>query len=67
MMRTVLLLALVLFTSGVDVSAQPAAGTPQSQSERQALIPERQTTLFNGRDLSGWKADVPAKDKDPGA
>jgi hypothetical protein len=67
MMRTVLLLALVLFTSGVDVSAQPAAGTPPSQSERQALIPERQTTLFNGRDLSGWKADVPAKDKDPGA
>jgi hypothetical protein len=23
------------------------------------------TSLFNGRDLTGWKADVPAKDNDP--
>jgi hypothetical protein len=61
MMRNMLLLAVALLVSG---PVRPAAlQTPAS--EREALVPERQTPLFNGRDLSGWKADVPAKDKDP--
>lgn len=32
-----------------------------------AAVPDRVTPLFNGKDLSGWEADVPAKDADPGA
>jgi hypothetical protein len=29
--------------------------------------PRKETPLFNGKDLAGWKADVPAKDTDPNA
>jgi len=31
-----------------------------------AVVPEKVTQLFNGRDLSGWAADVPARDTDEG-
>jgi hypothetical protein len=30
-----------------------------------AVAPTRVTKLFNGKDLTGWAADVPAKDTDP--
>jgi hypothetical protein len=30
-----------------------------------ATSPRKVTALFNGKDLKGWKADVPAKDTDP--
>ncbi|HUG52376.1 MAG TPA: DUF1080 domain-containing protein [Vicinamibacteria bacterium] len=29
-----------------------------------AIVPERVIHLFNGKDLSGWEADVPARDTD---
>ncbi len=32
-----------------------------------ARVPRRATPLFNGKDLSGWTADVPARDTDPNA
>ena len=48
-MRNALTLAALLFSTTI-------AGLAQTQSP----VP-----LFNGRDLSGWSADVPAKDKDP--
>jgi hypothetical protein len=32
-----------------------------------AVAPAKVTKLFNGKDLSGWTADVPAKDTDPNA
>jgi len=32
-----------------------------------AVTPTRTTPLFNGRDLSGWTADVPEKDTNPSA
>jgi hypothetical protein len=48
----VALIALVL-------SQQPASPLPA------AIVPDKVTSLFNGRDLTGWKADVPARDKDP--
>ncbi len=41
-------------------AAQPAPAT-------QAIVPDRVVPLFNGRDLTGWTADVPAKDKNPQA
>jgi len=31
-----------------------------------AVVPEKATQLFNGQDLSGWEADVPARDTDAG-
>jgi hypothetical protein len=37
--------------------AEPAAATA-------AIVPERVTALFNGKDLTGWEADVPARDTD---
>jgi hypothetical protein len=33
----------------------------------EAIRPDRVTPLFNGKDLSGWTADVPARDTDPKA
>jgi hypothetical protein len=32
-----------------------------------AVVPDRVTPLFNGKDLSGWEADVPARDTDKNA
>ena len=32
-----------------------------------AVVPEQVNPLFNGTDLSGWEADVPARDDDPKA
>lgn len=29
-----------------------------------AIVPDRTIPLFNGKDLAGWEADVPARDKD---
>jgi hypothetical protein len=29
-----------------------------------AIVPDRAIPLFNGKDLAGWEADVPARDKD---
>jgi hypothetical protein len=33
----------------------------------EAIRPDRVTPLFNGKDLSGWTADVPARDTNPEA
>ena len=41
-------------------SSLAAAGDP-------AVVPDRVIPLFNGKDLSGWEADVPARDKDKNA
>jgi len=39
----------------------------QASAADQAVTPSRVTPLFNGRDLSGWTADVPEKDTNPSA
>jgi hypothetical protein len=46
--------------------AAPAAAAPAAPSDG-AVVPDRVMPLFNGRDLTGWTADVPAKDTDPAA
>ena len=51
-MRSATLLTVLAFLA--------AAGDP-------AIVPDRVTPLFNGTDLSGWEADVPARDADEGA
>ncbi len=33
----------------------------------EAIVPDRMLSLFNGTDISGWEADVPARDADEGA
>ena len=42
----------------------PSAAPAQDDD---AVVPEKVTPLFNGKDLTGWTADVPAKDKNPDA
>ncbi|NUR54988.1 MAG: DUF1080 domain-containing protein [Acidobacteria bacterium] len=39
----------------------------QAPSAPEAMTPTSVTPLFNGRDLAGWKADVPEKDTNPSA
>jgi hypothetical protein len=45
-------------------SATAAAGYAPPPSPIPAIVPDRVTSLFNGKDLSGWEADVPARDTD---
>jgi hypothetical protein len=56
-MRVILSLA----TAIVLLQASPQQQTAQTE----AIVPDRVVPLFNGRDLTGWKPDVPAKDTDP--
>jgi hypothetical protein len=55
-MRTHSLVAALVVASATGALADPPAA---------AQAPDRVISLFNGKDLSGWEADVPAKDKDP--
>ena len=45
----------------------PAHGGPPAQTPTAAepTSPKAVVHLFNGKDLAGWKADVPARDTDP--
>ena len=63
------LLVIVLLAAGAgldSVTAIPAQGSLQS-TVPDAIAPDRAIQLFNGRDLSGWKPDVPTKDTTPDA
>lgn len=53
--------ALLLLSCAKTPDAGPPAGGDGT------TVPARVMPLFNGRDLSGWKADVPAKDTNPAA
>jgi hypothetical protein len=64
--------ALVLFACVGSVPAALAADQKPSKPGADAvappaLTPRQVTPLFNGKDLSGWTADVPAKDEDKNA
>jgi hypothetical protein len=48
------------------VASVPAQAAPPAQA-LPARTPDRLIPLFNGKDLSGWTPDVPAKDTDPNA
>jgi hypothetical protein len=59
MRRTLLLAVLTALAAGTASPEVPA--TPP------AVVPDRVMPLFNGKDLSGWEADVPEKDKNKDA
>jgi hypothetical protein len=40
------------------------ASAPSPAPTNAAIVPDRVIKLFNGKDLSGWEADVPARDTD---
>jgi hypothetical protein len=44
--------------------AAPAGDDAKAASAASAVSPKRETSLFNGKDLKGWTADVPPKDTD---
>src|SRR5688500_11779811 len=56
-MRSLLLLAAL---------ASLAAGPVAAAEAPAAIAPGGVIPLFNGKDLSGWEADVPARDTDKG-
>ena len=64
-MRNALCLAIVL--SAVVLGADAHSSLQSGSRDGQAIAPRRVIRLFNGRNLSGWKADVPARDTDPSA
>ena len=40
-----------------------AVGRAPAEEAASAMVPDKVAPLFNGKDLSGWEADVPARDK----
>jgi hypothetical protein len=59
------------FVGSSHASSAPAGPTAQAAAPAQvsaaaeATSPATTISLFNGKDLTGWKADVPARDADP--
>jgi hypothetical protein len=62
-------LAVVLIVGGAGIrsTVSTVAGRTQQPASPEAIVPDRVIQLFNGRDLSGWKPDVPSRDKNPDA
>jgi Domain of Unknown Function (DUF1080) len=60
-------LATIVILCGAAISYGIAAadGAAQQPAVADAIVPDKVIQLFNGRDLSGWTPDVPAKDKTP--
>jgi hypothetical protein len=55
---------LILLLSAT-VIVLPLVAAAQDPPAAEAIVPSKVMSLFNGKDLTGWTADVPAKDKDP--
>jgi hypothetical protein len=63
-MRLLLLPATLSFSLAcASLAAQPSPAA----AGKDAIVPDRVVKLFNGKDLSGWEADVPARDTDKAA
>jgi hypothetical protein len=57
---------LTLLLSAVFIVV-PLAALAQDAPVAEAIVPTKAVSLFNGKDLTGWTADVPEKDKNPDA
>ena len=55
-------LALLLMTACAQAPQSPA---PLPAAGDGSVVPVKVQPLFNGKDLTGWKSDVPKKDADP--
>jgi hypothetical protein len=51
--------------AGIRSAVTTAPWRTQGPPSPDAIVPDRLIQLFNGRDLSGWKPDVPSRDKNP--
>jgi hypothetical protein len=58
---------LLAAAAGAPLTVTTQAAGTQEPAPPEAIVPDRVIQLFNGRDLSGWKPDVPARDKNPEA
>jgi hypothetical protein len=58
---------IILYPIACALTALPLLATAQQPAAADAVVPSKVISLFNGKDLTGWKADVPEKDKNPGA
>jgi hypothetical protein len=63
-MRNPRLFSSLVVLGSLLLVALAAPVTLQAQAD-QAVTPDKVVALWNGKDLSNWEADVPAKDKDP--
>jgi hypothetical protein len=63
-----LILALIL-AAGLQAATAPAYYPAPAHAPREQTVklPKKGRSLFNGKDLSGWHADVPKMDQDPNA
>jgi Domain of Unknown Function (DUF1080) len=63
----VLTIVLLAGAAGVRPPIATFAQAPPQSALPEAIVPDRLIQLFNGRDLSGWRPDVPTKDTTPDA
>jgi hypothetical protein len=54
----------IVIAAALASSLAAVASVAQSPLPAEAIVPARVIALFNGKDLSGWEADVPARDTD---
>jgi hypothetical protein len=57
----------ILYPVACALLAFPSIGVAQPPAAADAVVPTKVVSLFNGKDLAGWSADVPEKDKNPDA
>jgi hypothetical protein len=64
MMRAMKNPSLALFALAVALAHPAVAERQAAAASADAVVPGKTIALFNGQDLSGWEADVPARDAD---
>jgi 3-keto-disaccharide hydrolase len=63
----VLVVVLLVGGAGLRTTITTLARSAQEPAPPDAIVPDRVIQLFNGRDLSGWKPDIPSRDNNPDA
>ena len=63
----VLVTVLLVGGAGLGTTITTLARTAQEPALPEAVVPDRVIQLFNGRDLSGWKPDIPSRATTPDA
>jgi Domain of Unknown Function (DUF1080) len=58
---------ILLYPIACALTGLPLMAAAQQPAAPDAIVPANVIALFNGKDLTGWTADVPEKDKNPDA